>query len=558
MLLAAIFDFIRVSFCYADNERQLCLCNFNEDIMRGRILIVFMSAVIVSCSKDGLRTERGIDYSYGRDLKHEKIVLGDRLENPYTTENMTKAFVSLYPTKADRVDIKTTNLYVRFLPSDDQEYDLLKSLGVQLVDHPMDYDILVDGDWYHDPAIPDGEFTWQYAVLPHDFVFPDVKYELIDECYISENDSGTRTYDDGIDWQAVEREAYLITGNGDRLAPETVKAGTKVTPSGRITIVDDGANGGKPFGVAGVRISCNSFVKFDSAVTDRDGYYSMSKEFASDLRYRLVFENEKGFSIGFNLVLLPASVSTLGKSSPEGVNMTVTKDSESKLFKRCVVNNAVYDYISRCSRDDMNITPPPSGMRIWLFHNLKASSAVMMRHGAVIESDLISRFLGSFASLLEIFLPDITLGLGDKNDYKSIYSVTCHELAHASHFVEAGISYWNRYIKYIMASYVRDGEKTYGDGESEDAGVCAVGEMWAYYLESRMYKDRYGGSFPSFGTSFWFYPQIFRYLDERGFKVGEIFSVLDESVDSRSDLKAALINAFPSRHAIIEQVFSRY
>ena len=78
------------------------------------------------------------------------------------------------------------------------------------------------------------------------------------------------------------------------------------------------------------------------------------------------------------------------------------------------------------------------------------------------------------------------------------------------------------------------------------------------YLESLIYKDRYGGTFPSFGTSYWFYPQIFRYLDERGVSCSEIFSVLDESVTSRENLRTAMIAAFPSKRSVIEQVFSRY
>ena len=85
-----------------------------------------------------------------------------------------------------------------------------------------------------------------------------------------------------------------------------------------------------------------------------------------------------------------------------------------------------------------------------------------------------------------------------------------------------------------------------------------MGESWAYYLESRMYKDRYGGQFPTFGTSYWFYPQIFRYLDERGFTVSEMFSVLDNDVTDRVALKSAFIDAFPLKKTVIEQVFSRY
>ena len=493
---------------------------------------------------------------FGRDIPHEKIVLGERLDNPYTTENMTKALHSLYPTKADRVDVKTTNLYVRFLPENEDEYKILRDTGLELMDHPMDYDIVVDGDWYHDPDVPEDKVTWQYAVVPRDFRFPDIRYELIDECYISENDPGTRS--DGIDWEAVEREAYILTGNADMLSQPLTKAAQKYQPAGRITIEDEDFKGGQPFGVAGVRIVCNSFVKIDETYTDRDGYYQMEKSFASDIRYRLVFKNEKGFSIGFNLVLVPASVSTLGKSSPEGVNMTITKDSEKKLFRRCVVNNAAYDYYSRCASEDLGISTPPEDLRIWLFGSISAASAVMLHHGAVLRSDLIEGFLGKFSRLVEYFMPDVTIGMQLVDDYDFIYSTTCHELAHTSHFTKVGTDYWDRYILYIMESYVKSGGKTYGDGSGNNAGYCEIGEMWAYYLESRMYKDRYGGGFPTYGTRYWFYPQIFRFLDERGISPAQIFSVLDADVVSKEDLKTALILAYPDKRTIIDQVFSRY
>ena len=525
--------------------------------MRGRFIMLLMALVLVSCSKEEVVSERNIDFNYGKDLTHDMIVLGDRLENPYKTENVRKALQSLYPTKADRVDVRTTNLYVRFLPADQGEYETLVQSGVQLIDHPLDYEILVEGDWYHDPEVPDGSFTWQYAVVAPDFEFPDVRYEVIDECYISEYDTATRA-DDGIDWEAVEREAYVLTGNSSRLCEPSTKSSTKVVPEGRITIVDDKANGGKPFGVAGVMVSCNSFVKFDNAMTDRDGYYTMSKTFTSDVRYRLIFKNDKGFAIGFNLVLLPASVSTLGKAGPEGIDMTVSLESEQKLFKRCVVNNAVYDYYSRCSKEDMDIESPPSDLRIWIFHNMKVSSAVMLHHGAFVESSLVKSFLGEFCSLVEFFAPDVTLGLADKNDYQQIYSTVCHELAHASHFSKAGTAYWDKYIEYIMTSYVQSSGNLYGDGLSDSSGYCAIGEMWAYFLQSKMFKDRYGGAFPSFGTSFWFRPQIFRYLDERGLDSSKIFAVLDGAVTSTAALKNTLIQAYPVMRNVIEQVFNRY
>jgi hypothetical protein len=182
----------------------------------------------------------------------------------------------------------------------------------------------------------------------------------------------------------------------------------------------------------------------------------------------------------------------------------------------------------------------------------------MLHHGAVLSNDLISGFLGGYAVLVKSLLPDITIGTNGREDYASIYSSVCHELSHASHFAKVGTGYWNAYIFYIISSYIRSGGMTYGDGGGDSAGYCEVGEMWAYYLESRMYKDRYGGSMPSFGTSFWFYPQIFRYLDERGLQPSQILSVLDSKTVSRQTLKQNLTDAFPSRRMMIEQVFSRY
>jgi hypothetical protein len=524
--------------------------------MGGKITFVLLALAMVSCGKDGLKPDSGFDYEYGRNLSHERIVLGSRLENPYKTENITKALASLYPTKAGRVEVDPTDLYVRFLPENDSQCAELEDMGLVLIDHPLDYDILVDGDWYHDPEVPEGDVTWQYAVVPADFEFPDIPHQIIHKCFIAEHSPKTKS--DGIDWEAVEREAYVLTGNEDRLSDASLTRAVKAAPSGRITIVDENANGGKPFGVAGVMVSCNTFVKFAHTYTDRDGYYQMPKEFSSNLRYKLIFENEKGFSIGFNLILVPASVSTLGQAGPEGVSMTVTSSSEEKLFRRCAVNNAAYDYISRCAEEDMNISLPPQDLRIWLFHSLRASSAVMIHSGAVVDVDKLEAYLGNYSALLKYFMPDVTLGMKEVAAYSTIYSETCHELAHASHFTKVGTGYWNKYIRYILESYIKTGGQMYGDGNSEYAGYCEVGECWAYYLESMMYKERYGGSIPTFGTGYWFYPQVFRYLDERGLSRSDIFSVLGENVLSMDAVRTVLTETFPEKRTIIDQVFERY
>lgn len=527
--------------------------------MRGKIKLALMALVMMACSKEGPSAGRNLNYEYGKNLSHEKIVLGERLENPYKTVNITKALNALYPTKAGRVEVEATDLYVRFLPTNKEQYDLLLDMGLRLTDHPLDYDILVEGDWYHDPEVPEGDVTWQYAVVPVDFTFPDIRYEVIDECFIADNASATKAFE-GLDWDEIERQAYILTGNENMLSQQTKASKDKSpSPKGRITILDEHYNNGDPVGVAGVLVSCNSFVKSDDCYTDSQGYYQMSKKFSSDIRYRIIFKNELDFSIGLNMVLVPASVSTLGKSSPTGVDMTVTQDSDDNLFNRCVVNNATYDYISSCiSRNGLNIAPPPTDMNIWIFNSLRSSSAAMLHHGAVLENLDLKKFLGEYSSLLRFFLPDITIGAKGADEYREIYSSTSHELAHASHFARVGTEYWDAYIRHIIKSYITSGGITYGDGTEEDAGYCEIGEMWAYFLESLIYKKRYGGDFPTFGNSYWFKPEILRYLYAKGISCSGMFSVLDSDVVSKKGLERALIAAYPHKKSIIEMAFDKY
>lgn len=523
-----------------------------------RIAVVILAAYLAAgCSLKEFFGERGETVDVVGDIPHDMIVLGEQLEDPYSVENIQKAVLSLYPTKG-RVDIRPTDYYVRFLPSGEEEYDLLESMGVNMVDHPLDYRIVREGDYYHDPQIPDSLITWQYAVVHPDFKFPDgIVWEKLDECYISENDVTTRA--SGIDWEAVERESYRLTGNAP--ASGTTKGGgdyPAAKPKGRITVLDP-AYDSEPVGVAGVRVSMNSFVKFANTYTDEEGYYEADRTFSSEVRYRLVFKNRKGFSIGMNLLLCPASVSTLGKGSPEGVSHLVKPASDKKMFCRCVVNNAGWDYWQGCSSGTSGIRTPPSNLRIWLFQGMSESSTIMMQQGVLVDGSVVGDFLGEYAVLVKMFLPDITVGIGGRTDYSSIYSTAVHELSHASHYCQVGNEYWEKYIRYILTSFVTSGGMTYGVGTEKDHGYCEVGEMWAYYSQTKFFRERYQDD-PgrTFGTSFWFRPQILLFMDDRGIDRFRIFAALTSDIVDRDLLRDKLISMYPECKSIISQAFLKY
>lgn len=518
-------------------------------------MMIFPLLMLAACERN-LDPEAPSSRDPLETVGHGMIRLGEKLDDPYTVENMRNALTKVYPTKADRVDISATDLYARFLPKDEAELRQLQGLGLYLLDHPMDYRILQEGDYYQDPEVGEEAITWQYAVVPHDFSFPaGIRYEVLDECYISDNDPASRA-DGEIDWSLVEQEAFRLTGNADLLGSETKGEGA-VAPAGRITIEDPGFSGGKPFGVAGVKVAANLFVKIATAYTDRDGYYRLGKTFRGDPRYRLVFENEKGFKIGFNLILVPASVSTLGKGGNEGIDVHVDAGSDEALFRRCAVNNAAYDFYSRCTESDLDIPVPPEDLRIWILPFLSESSASMLHHGAFLDNTLLQTYLNAWLPLIRIFLPDITIGTREQ-DYAGIYGVVCHELSHASHFRQVGTAFWTPYIEYVIRSFITEGQRLYGGGSGENAGYCEVGEMWGYFMQESMMKDRYGGVLNSFGNRFWFKPDIFLHLYERGMSRGEIYRSLRQDVTGADDLKSELISRYPEREGEIDRVFDSY
>lgn len=526
--------------------------------MKKSLILPMLLMSAVSCSwleNDG---GKGNGELSGSEVYHDMIVLGERLDDPYSVKNVEAALAETYPTKAGRIVVKATDLYVRFLPSSQEEYRRLEAAGLNLTDHPLDYKIVREGDYYHDPSLDEDEITWQYAVVRPDFRFPaGIRYEILDECYIAENDAMTRA-DDEIDWSLVEREAFRLTGNSDMLAPELKSESLAPAPSGRISIVDGRHGDGTPEGVAGVKVSCNTFVKFAQAYTDADGNYKMDKTFQTDIRYRIVFQNKKGFAIGLNKILVPASSSTLGKNGPEGVSITVDKDSDRSLFCRSVVNNSAYQYYEKCAENGREISAPPANTRIWIIQPLEESSCLMLQQGAMIDDTFIGNFLGDYSKLVKMFLPDVIVGVKGLGDYSSIYAQTVHELAHASHFSQVGNEYWNKYVDYIVKSFVETGGMMYGTGAGENAGYCEIGEMWAFYLQNRLYKDRYGEDKTTFGTSFWFHPHVFLYMDERGLGRSEIFKTLEKDVSERYTLQSRLETLYPDYDSVIRQAFDRY
>ncbi len=528
--------------------------------MRNYLLLFASVSFLISCTqKEYLDWNRPVTAEEG--FSHDSIVLGEKLADPYSVENMTKALASVSPSSAGRVSLEPTDFYVRFLPRDGSQMQQLTDLGLELLDHPLDYRIVREGDWYHDPSVPEGEITWQYAVVPVSFEFPQgIRYERLDDCYLAEHDPATKALD-GIDWDEVEREAYRLTGNGGMLNPGTREGElfTRGNPQGRIAILDP-AFDTEPIGVKGVRVCCNSFVKFATCYTDDEGCYRMSRSFSVDPRYRLVFQNVRGFSQGINYILVPASVSTFGRQASTGYSVTLDSNSDRRLFTRCVVNNAGYDYIDASRKSSGAISAPPRDFRIWVLDMFGFDLPTMMHHGVVVETmAALSTMPPEITMLIKIIQQDVLLGLSGEESYQDVYRRALRVFAQAGHFNRTDKDWWWTYLQFVVKALVQstlqDGFGSRGDTGYEYAEIA---NTYAFYCENALCRSRYPGFTDFDGTTSWFFPQILMYLDDRGLGLDKLSPMFTSDVTDMETLRSKLLSYYPQFKTVINEAYARY
>ena len=245
--------------------------------------MLFGITLFQSCQKEDVVSEPPDDTTESISLNDDMIKMGNKLENPYTVDNMQLAYRNLQGSNQlkSAITIETTHYYVRFLPKSEEELEVLTSDSLELFDFPLDYEMEEGGTYYHDPAIPVDQVTWQYTKVPVDYTFPNVEYEILADLYLQEEDdedetglkSGSMDY---FDWVNLEDEALRITGNleeeDDVQSPQL--KGRKWKPSGKIEVKDD------YFGIIpleGVRVVVKRWFKWKHDITDSDGKFSTGK-----------------------------------------------------------------------------------------------------------------------------------------------------------------------------------------------------------------------------------------------------------------------------------------
>ncbi len=234
--------------------------------------------------------------------KEAEIVLGKKLDNPYTIENMQKAYDNLrkkYNSSAKLNEnnqvVKVSHLYIRWLPKSWAEYDELKNdRKLMLFDIPLDYEVVVNGNKYHDKTIPADLPTWQYTVIEKDYKYnKKIKYEILAEAYLPEKDKELKDkngrFAAGFTAEELINEALTITNNPDYLIPFTSKnAKVAWRPGGYVKVYDTRL--GTIIPVQGVYVRARRFLSIESGVTKADGRYDAGGTFGGGADYALYWE----------------------------------------------------------------------------------------------------------------------------------------------------------------------------------------------------------------------------------------------------------------------------
>lgn len=252
-------------------------------------LLILSATIITSCKKE-VQLSPSTSSNKNLQQNEDMIILGEQLEDPYSIINMKKAYASLR-TRGDvpEIDITPTHKYLRFLPKNEIEWGLLKSdTTIHLYDYPLNFEVKNIGTYYHDASLPDSSITWQYCVLPIDYVLPNIHYEEIYDVFIPEENE-SKKLKNGFDlnefYNKLEFESVKLTGNlPDKT--ERIEKASKWTPKGKIRVWDNHL-GWVP--VIGANVHARWFTRVESNLTDNQGDFTMP-QFKYEVNYAIKWD----------------------------------------------------------------------------------------------------------------------------------------------------------------------------------------------------------------------------------------------------------------------------
>ncbi|NMM50760.1 hypothetical protein [Marinigracilibium pacificum] len=420
-------------------------------LFRLGMLCLLLTVILNSCHEEQV----------GPDLDNLEDTFGKKMKNPYSVQNMKQAWDNIKPelSKAGRynveaVTITTTHYYVRFLPKDSLEYEiLLKDSLLELYSYPLDYEQIIEGEFnYHDPSIPADRPTYQYTVVLADYNFPNIEYKILEELFIPD-DIG-HTINGRVVYPIDECVQPFLINEAMRIAQhyseiqdvEECGGGGYVAGSGvcstcpRGQILVENPYSGKIYkdgkfydGVPKVKARARKWFKIKTAYTDENGEFVIRYVFGGnrEVNYGIKYSNIHAFikptGIGFG----PAYLN--GPKQSGRWEYRSHKGSRSYLWG--AIMRGVYDY-HYIWAPKFNIGRPPNDLKIRACANNDCGVMTMLHQISDVTTGPIGGWVFS------------DLRIGSKDDkYNIIYKIVIHELGHAAH--------WNFVGDWVVSSTYR-------------------------------------------------------------------------------------------------------
>jgi len=415
--------------------------------LRSIVVAMVILGITWSCQKQEDLNPSTEEQTYLSESNGEGLIkLGKKLENPYSVENMRKAWEKLkesHPngrTSGEGIEITTTHRYLKFKPQNEEELAVLKGDSTLILyEYPLDYEIVKEGTYYRDPSIPIGVPTYQYVSIPISKKIPDgVEYELLANLFIPDEYKDTNVPSGRIASnelvESLVDEAFRITGNLNATSlPNGRVQAVSWRPAGRIRVWDNSISPNNWRPIEGVEVKARRWFTTHKGITNAQGFYSCDGTFTGDANYSLDWERYQ-----FDLKEGWLNGADIDGPNKRG-NWNLDLNSGKNMFHARIFMAAYHYYY----KDIKGLRRPPANGTFKTQMSLRCyNEDNSEKNGSHAPG---RRFLG-LGSAIHIYNPNRAM--------IEIYGTTIHELAHASHWNMTSSDYNNASDK-VAESWAR-------------------------------------------------------------------------------------------------------
>ncbi len=362
-----------------------------------------MLLTFISCEKYESK-----EISKQGNTDNTSILKETQIINPYSVTNMSIAYANIKSSfPEDSLNIKPTHYYIKFMPIDDEQFSLLKiDSTLNIYDFPLDYVQIEGSGAYHDPAVPEGQPTYQYASVKVDYSFPNVPYQILENLYIPEEDQILyQSHENLID--SLVYESLRLTNNlGDEMR------GDHWQPKGNIKLRDEDLDENESIPLEGVKVRARRLMTTYTGITNRDGHFECDGTFKYKANYSIKWER-------YDFEIRDSWLGTATYNGPYKKGDWNLDDTIGVQKFYGTIFKAAHHYYYK---DIKGLRRPPQNTFWKTQLTIRAYNEANADNG---QHCAPCRFLG-LGSAIKIYNP--------QHPSSEIYGTVMHEIAHASHW----------------------------------------------------------------------------------------------------------------------------